>query len=57
MLKRAARSVRQSSLFRRLMLSFAGVIVGVALIGLLWVFYEAKATQRSQSPPCKMSCQ
>lgn len=46
---RQVRQVRQSSLFRRLMLSFAGVIVGVALIGLLWVFYEAKATQRSRT--------
>ena len=31
------------------MLGFCGVIVAVALLGLLWVFYEAKATQRSRT--------
>ena len=40
---------RQSSLFRRLVLAFSGVIIAVALLGLLWVFYEAKATQRSRT--------
>lgn len=40
---------RQSSLFRRLMFSFSGVIIAVALLGLLWVFYEAKATQRTRT--------
>jgi two-component system OmpR family sensor kinase len=40
---------RPSSLFRRLMLGFGGVIMAVALLGLLWVFYEAKATQRSRT--------
>jgi len=40
---------RQSSLFQRLMFSFAGVILGVAIIGLVWVFLEAKATQRSRT--------
>jgi len=40
---------RQSSLFQRLMFSFAGVIIGVAIIGLVWVFLEAKATQRSRT--------
>jgi len=49
MLDFAARRVGRPSLFRRLMLSFAGVIVGVALIGLLWVFHEAKATQRTRT--------
>jgi two-component system OmpR family sensor kinase len=39
---------RQSSLFRRLMFSFAGVIVSVAIIGVLWMFYEAKVTQRTR---------
>lgn len=42
-------SPRQSSLFRRLMLGFGGVIVAVALLGLLWVFYEAKITQRTRT--------
>ena len=41
--------LRQSSLFRRLMFSFGGVIVSVALIGLLWMFYEAKITQRTRT--------
>ena len=31
------------------MLGFCGVITTVALLGLLWVFYEAKATQRSRT--------
>lgn len=31
------------------MLGFCGVITAVALLGLLWVFYEAKATQRSRT--------
>jgi len=47
MLRRLAN--RQSSLFQRLMFSFAGVILGVAVIGLVWVFLEAKATQRSRT--------
>jgi two-component system OmpR family sensor kinase len=37
--------IMQSSLFRRLMLGFSGVIVAVSLLGLLWVFLEAKSTQ------------
>jgi len=40
---------RQSSLFRRLLLGFGGVIITVALLGLLWVFHEAKATQRMRT--------
>lgn len=47
MLRRLAN--RPSSLFQRLMFSFAGVILGVAIIGLAWVFLEAKATQRSRT--------
>ncbi|WP_137173462.1 ATP-binding protein [Massilia sp. HP4] len=47
MLRRLAN--RPSSLFQRLMFSFTGVIIGVAIIGLVWVFLEAKATQRSRT--------
>jgi len=46
---RSAYLDQQSSLFRRLMFSFAGVIVSVAIIGLLWMFYEAKITQRTRT--------
>ena len=46
---RSAARPKQSSLFRRLMFSFAAVIVLVALLGLLWVFYEAKITQRTRT--------
>ena len=42
---RSLRLGMQASLFRRLMLGFSGVIIAVALLGLLWVFMEAKATQ------------
>ena len=31
------------------MFSFAGVIVSVAIIGVLWMFYEAKVTQRTRT--------
>jgi two-component system sensor histidine kinase QseC len=39
----------QSSLFRRLMLGFSAVILSVALLGLLYVFFDAKFTQRSRT--------
>lgn len=39
----------QSSLFRRLMTGFALVLLTVALGGLAYVFYEAKATQRMRT--------
>lgn len=39
----------QSSLFRRLMIGFAGVLLTVALGGLAYVFYDAKATQRMRT--------
>lgn len=42
-------SLRQPSLFRRLMFSFSGVLLAFALAGLLWAFYEAKATQRTRT--------
>jgi two-component system OmpR family sensor kinase len=41
--------LRKSSLFRRLMLGFSCVILSVALIGLLYVFAEAKLTQRNRT--------
>jgi two-component system OmpR family sensor kinase len=40
---------RQPSLFQRLMLGFGCVIILVALVGLLHVLWEAKATQRSRT--------
>lgn len=40
---------KQSSLFRRLMLGFSSVILSVALIGLLYVFVEAKITQHDRT--------
>jgi two-component system OmpR family sensor kinase len=40
---------RPSSLFGRLMFGFGTVIIAVALLGLLWVFHEAKATQRTRT--------
>jgi two-component system OmpR family sensor kinase len=40
---------KQSSLFRRLMLGFSCVILSVALIGLLYVYYDAKTTQESRT--------
>lgn len=43
------RRLGRPSLFRRLMLSFSGVIIAVALAGLLWTFYEAKETQRTRT--------
>jgi two-component system OmpR family sensor kinase len=43
------KAFKQSSLFRRLMFSFGGVIVSVAIIGVLWMFYEAKVTQRTRT--------
>jgi two-component system sensor histidine kinase QseC len=36
----------QSSLFRRLMLGFGIVIISVAILGMAYVLYEAKANQR-----------
>lgn len=36
----------QSSLFRRLMLGFGMVIISVAVLGMVYVLYEAKANQR-----------
>jgi two-component system sensor histidine kinase QseC len=40
---------KPSSLFRRLMLGFGGVIVLVALAGFTYVAFEAKATQRNRT--------
>jgi two-component system sensor histidine kinase QseC len=40
---------KQSSLFRRLMLGFSGVIALVALAGFTYVAFEAKATQRNRT--------
>ena len=40
---------RPSSLFRRLMLGFGGVIALVALAGFTYVAFEAKATQRNRT--------
>jgi two-component system sensor histidine kinase QseC len=40
---------RKSSLFRRLMLGFSCVILSVAVLGLLYVFAEAKLTQRART--------
>jgi len=40
---------KPSSLFRRLMLGFGGVIVLVALVGFTYVAFEAKATQRNRT--------
>jgi two-component system sensor histidine kinase QseC len=48
MLNRLGRGM-QASLFRRLMLGFSCVIIAVALLGLLWVFLEAKATQTTRT--------
>jgi two-component system sensor histidine kinase QseC len=39
----------QSSLFRRLMLGFSLVILSVALLGLVYVFVDAKLTQRGRT--------
>lgn len=39
----------KASLFRRLMLGFSGVIIGVALLGLLYVYLEAKLTQYNRT--------
>lgn len=41
--------IKRPSLFRRLMLGFAGVIIAVSLLGMAYVVYEAKATQRSRT--------
>lgn len=41
--------LEQSSLFRRLMLGFAAVLAGVALLGLFNVFTDAKSSQRSHT--------
>jgi len=43
------KAFRQPSLFRRLILSFSGVLLAFALAGLVWAFYEAKATQRTRT--------
>lgn len=43
------RALRQPSLFRRLMFSFSGVLLAFALAGIVWAFYEAKATQRMRT--------
>lgn len=40
---------RPSSLFRRLMLGFAGVTAIVFLLGLAWVLHDARATQRART--------
>lgn len=42
-------NARQSSLFRRIMLGFSVVILSVALLGLLYVFFDAKLTQRGRT--------
>ena len=40
---------QQSSLFRRLLLGFSGVILFVALCGFIYVAWEARETQRSRT--------
>lgn len=42
-------AVRPSSLFRRLMLGFSGVIVIVFLLGLAYVLQDARSTQRTRT--------